>query len=324
MNLAFFVPRDLKARERPPAPPSNPAADNLTVIIPFVYSGIILVRLLLPPTLLVCAAPYFLPHNSANVRAYLSRVEDTHFPEFAAQHTQLVNSLHDTFAGTWDRAEKLTGDVRRATGGVVNQVEQATGLKLGEALGRARELGDGVRREIAREAPETAAEGDSHARVVGVVMEQQPVAEIVAQPAADSAAARRKAESDARRVGSAFERAMQSANLRDVHVAEPVAAAAQTNKEAVKEAGKDIKQAVKGAAKSAKEALQKVAEPEVSSRQDGGKLANSSSSSTLAAPLGVAGDATNPVVPKASLPHESGPGGLVEPLLGKEESKRLV
>ncbi|GHJ89446.1 hypothetical protein NliqN6_5848 [Naganishia liquefaciens] len=156
----------------------------------------ILVRLLLPPTLLVAASPYFLPQTSANIRAYLSRVEDAHFPEFAATHRAVNAQVHDTFSSALSRVEHVSGDVGQLGGKVVSAVEEHTGLRLGEALGRAREVGEDAVREFsskrAAKVGEHAAEREELRRtatspeneVVATVYEEIPVAVVVAPHAA--------------------------------------------------------------------------------------------------------------------------------------------
>jgi organizing structure protein 2 len=163
---------------------------------PIPFTGNILVRLLLPPTLLVAASPYFLPRTSANIRAYLSNVEDAHFPELAAQHRAVNATLHDTFSSAISRVEHVGEDVGELGGKVVHAVEEHTGLRLGEALGRAREVGEDAVREFSSK---RAAKVDEHvaereelrrtatspsSEVVGVVYEEIPVAVVVAPHAA--------------------------------------------------------------------------------------------------------------------------------------------
>lgn len=159
---------------------------------PSLATGNILVRLLLPPTLLVASAPYFLPHTSANVRAYLSRVEDTHFPDLAAQHRAVNAQLHATFSTALHKVEHVGADVGQLGGKVVHAVEEHTGLRLGEVIGRAREVGEDAVREFsttraAKEGEHLAGRqqlarvaADPKTEVVGVVYEEIPVAVVVA------------------------------------------------------------------------------------------------------------------------------------------------
>lgn len=155
-------------------------------------TGNILVRLLLPPTLLIASSPYFLPRTSANIRAYLSNVEDAHFPELASQHRAINAQLHETFAGVLNKVEHVGEDVGQLGGKVVHAVEEHTGLRLGEVIGRAREAGEDAVREFstkrAAKEGEHLAEREQLTRVaespstdvVGVVYEEIPVAVVVA------------------------------------------------------------------------------------------------------------------------------------------------
>jgi organizing structure protein 2 len=145
-------------------------------------------RIILPPALFLAASPYFLPKTSHNVRQYFARIEDAHFPEIAKQHDELVRSLSSTFQSAVSRAEGLGVDVKSISGKVVRQVEDTTGLRLGEVLGRAQEIEQNVAREIERErhARETSVEGGK-GEVIGVVMEATPVAQIVVPPGSTEA-----------------------------------------------------------------------------------------------------------------------------------------
>ncbi len=123
--------------------------------------------------------PLFLPKTSHNIRTYLSDVEDEYFPDFAAGHDQfLANATTHTgqFLDRFGRVgEEAKGLGRRAVKGV----ENATGLKVGEAVRRGQER---VEREKER------LERDPHVgqvEMVGYVVEQRPVAEIVV-PVAES------------------------------------------------------------------------------------------------------------------------------------------
>ncbi|KAJ9112696.1 hypothetical protein QFC22_006198 [Naganishia vaughanmartiniae] len=147
----------------------------------------ILVRLLLPPTLLVASSPYFLPQTSANVRAYLSQVEDTHFPELAATHRAVNAQLGETFSTALDKVQHVSQEAGVVGSKVVRGVEETTGLRLGEALGRARETAEDAVKEFSHVTAEKRAQHAASAvavpektRVVGVVYEEIPVATLIA------------------------------------------------------------------------------------------------------------------------------------------------
>ena len=75
-------------------------------------------------------------------------MEDAHFPELAATHAAVNAQVHDTFASALSRVEHVSGDVGELGGKIVHAVEEHTGLRLGEALGRAREVGEDAVREF--------------------------------------------------------------------------------------------------------------------------------------------------------------------------------
>ncbi len=156
----------------------------------FIPPGNILLRLTLPPALFLLAAPYFLPKTSSNVRAYLARAEAAHFPELSAQHDALYASLRRNLSGIEGSARAIGASAKENAGRVVQQVEGTTGLRLGEVMGRAREMEEKVAREVERERAMQEARAVKDGEVVGVVLEETPVAEIVAVPAASSSEAK--------------------------------------------------------------------------------------------------------------------------------------
>lgn len=110
----------------------------------------------------------------------------------AAQHRAINAQLHDTFSTAITKVEHVGTDVGQLGGKVVHAVEEHTGLRLGEVMGRAREVGEDAVREFSTK---RAAKQDEHAvereelrraaasaqnDVVGVVYEEIPVAVVVA------------------------------------------------------------------------------------------------------------------------------------------------
>ena len=87
------------------------------------------------PTLLLLSLNHFLPKTSHNVSSYLGALEDAHFPSFAEKHE--ITKAHS--AMTWERIKDASQSGRESFSGgaasVVERVEEATGLKLGETLG---------------------------------------------------------------------------------------------------------------------------------------------------------------------------------------------
>ncbi|KAJ7676743.1 apolipo protein O-domain-containing protein [Mycena polygramma] len=105
-------------------------------------TGVVLVRrralptrALLPPLLGAAAFVHFLPRTSANIRAYAGALEDKHFPAVAERHE--VVKMHAGVA--WTKVGEGVGRVRAGVKGgaleAVEQVQEATGLRLMEALG---------------------------------------------------------------------------------------------------------------------------------------------------------------------------------------------
>ncbi|KAF8636104.1 hypothetical protein AX17_003809 [Amanita inopinata Kibby_2008] len=93
-------------------------------------------RLLLPPLFLLLSAHHFLPGTSSNLSSYLGSVEDAYFPRVAEKHD--VARAHTRM--TWERLREGTKEGREWVGrgmiGVVEKVQEVTGLKVGEVLGR--------------------------------------------------------------------------------------------------------------------------------------------------------------------------------------------
>lgn len=134
------------------------------------------IRWLAPPLFTIISAPFFLPKTSANIRSYLSRVEDAHMPELAREHDRLnarVGSLWNqsvqTVSGAGDQAKGWT---ERA----VQTVEDSTGLRVGAGIRKAQEVAAG---DIKKRVDEAKALRENKTETVGYVVEQKPVAEIV-------------------------------------------------------------------------------------------------------------------------------------------------
>jgi MICOS complex subunit MIC26 len=91
-------------------------------------------RLFLPPTLFLASANHFLPKTSANVSAYAGSLEDAYFPAFAEKHD--IAKAHT--AMTIARAREALGGARKSVEDgavrVIDAIEQATGVKVSQAL----------------------------------------------------------------------------------------------------------------------------------------------------------------------------------------------
>jgi organizing structure protein 2 len=121
--------------------------------------------------------PFFLPQTSHNLRNYLARVEDNRFPELAAQHDQ----LNHTISSHWNALRSRVGGAGEEAQGwaqrAVDGVERSTGLRVGDAVRRGQER---VEREKEKLQGGLRATDGQKMEVVGYVVEQRPVAEIVA------------------------------------------------------------------------------------------------------------------------------------------------
>jgi MICOS complex subunit MIC26 len=92
-------------------------------------------RLFLPPLFLLVSLNHFLPKTSHNLSLYFSELEERYAPSLKEKHD--IANAHTRM--TWERAKEATKDGReglsKATAGLVERVQDATGLKLRETLG---------------------------------------------------------------------------------------------------------------------------------------------------------------------------------------------
>lgn len=138
------------------------------------------IRFLAPPLFVVASAPYFLPKTSANVRAYLSDTEDRLVPEFAASHDRINAAVSMHWEMLKDRLGRAGEEAQSLSRRAVRGVEDATGLKVAEAIKASRE-------EVQREKERLEQIREGGLERVGYVVEQRPVAEIV-RPKSNAAA----------------------------------------------------------------------------------------------------------------------------------------
>lgn len=117
----------------------------------------LLARATLPPTLLLLAFNHFLPQTAHNVSSYLGALEDAYAPALAEKHA--TANAHSAMA--WAMAKERTADARARVGAAavrgVDAVQDATGLKIREALGVGRAQAAGVFARVAERAREGAA-----------------------------------------------------------------------------------------------------------------------------------------------------------------------
>jgi organizing structure protein 2 len=93
-------------------------------------------RALLPPTFLLLSFKYFLPKTTENVSAYAGSLEEEHFPSVAQKHAVAI--AHGHMAWERVRAAGVSGrdKVQDGLGSAARKVQELTGLKVNEALGR--------------------------------------------------------------------------------------------------------------------------------------------------------------------------------------------
>jgi len=93
-------------------------------------------RVLLPPAFFLLSFEYFLPKTTHNVSAYAGSLEEEHFPSLAQKHAVAI--AHTRM--TWERvrAAGISGrdKVQDGLGSAARKVQELTGLKVQETLGR--------------------------------------------------------------------------------------------------------------------------------------------------------------------------------------------
>lgn len=103
---------------------------------------------MLPPALFFASLDYFLPKTSSNLSGYLGELEDRYFPVVSEKHE--IAKAHASM--TWERAKAATQGGREkfeaSLGGIVDKVQQATGLKISEALGRGEAIGKRITGQV--------------------------------------------------------------------------------------------------------------------------------------------------------------------------------
>lgn len=111
-------------------------------------------RIVLPPTLLLLSLNQFLPKTTSNVGSYVSDLEHTYAPR-AAQFTDTA-IVHSRMS--WEMAKDKLAEGRvtleKGVERSVSAVQDATGLKLREALG----WGSRVSHEVVKAAEERGSE----------------------------------------------------------------------------------------------------------------------------------------------------------------------
>ncbi|KAI0031920.1 apolipo protein O-domain-containing protein [Vararia minispora EC-137] len=105
-------------------------------------------RFVLPPAFFYFSFDHFLPKTSHNLKEYLGEVETHYFPVFAQKHATArahtamsIERLKSGWQSGLETAEEGVGKVVRA-------VEETTGLKVAEALGKSRTIADKAEVEV--------------------------------------------------------------------------------------------------------------------------------------------------------------------------------
>ncbi|KAF8504502.1 apolipo protein O-domain-containing protein [Russula emetica] len=130
-------------------------------------------RVILPPTFLFLSFKYFLPKTTQNVSEYAGSLEEEHFPSLAQKHEVAIAHSHMTWEHV--RAAGISGrdKVQDGLGGAARKVQELTGLKVHEALGRGT--------TIASEAVEKAEEALQSVKDAAGAETRQPAGEKVVE-----------------------------------------------------------------------------------------------------------------------------------------------
>lgn len=144
-------------------------------------------RFIAPPLFTLAALPYFLPKTAHNLRKYVSDLEDKHAPEFAASHDRLNQALELHWHMAVDKLRGAGDEARVWSSQAVHSVEEATGLKVADAVRLGQERVRAVETKVeakAAEVKQAAAAAKAQAKV-----EAEAAATVASTPAAPAPAA---------------------------------------------------------------------------------------------------------------------------------------
>ncbi|CAD6927928.1 unnamed protein product [Tilletia controversa] len=138
-------PRALEARVRSLSVPEEPANPGLLYVGVATLSASVFtryrsfpIRFLAPPLFFVGSMNYFLPKTAANLSNYYEELENRYVPSLTGPRKSII----DATSKFWARTEGLVESAREtASKGVktgLQQVEQGTGLRVGEVLEHAK------------------------------------------------------------------------------------------------------------------------------------------------------------------------------------------
>jgi MICOS complex subunit MIC26 len=125
-------------------------------------------RVLLPPTFFLLSLKYFLPKTTHNVSAYAGSLEEEHFPSLAQKHAVAIAHTHMT----WERVREagISGrdKVQDGLGSAARKVQDLTGLKVQEVLGRgATTVSEVIENKGGATAPDTRQPGEEAVKEKG-------------------------------------------------------------------------------------------------------------------------------------------------------------
>ena len=93
-------------------------------------------RMLLPTMFFSLSSKYFLPKTTKNFSAYAGSLEENHFPVLAQKHALAVAHTHKTWEHLREAGINGRDKLQGGLGSAVRRVQDVTGLKVHEALGR--------------------------------------------------------------------------------------------------------------------------------------------------------------------------------------------
>ena len=102
-------------------------------------TGSLPIRLISPPVFFLASLNFFLPKFSHNLSDYYVSLEKAHVPALTEQREKLLESYRSARKGTEQQLGNLKHTAESSLQSGLQQVEQSTGLKVGNALGDAKQ-----------------------------------------------------------------------------------------------------------------------------------------------------------------------------------------
>ncbi|PWN51635.1 hypothetical protein IE53DRAFT_361419 [Violaceomyces palustris] len=93
------------------------------------------IRLVAPPLMMVGSLQYFLPKTSSNLAQYYDRFEQAKFPQLHASRVSAVERIRHSLASSIQTAQQAKSDAERGLKKSLSEVENVTGLKVGQVVG---------------------------------------------------------------------------------------------------------------------------------------------------------------------------------------------